>query len=213
MNMQKKKIALIVNIILVVAEIIGFILVATENGISSLKYYTPDSNIFVLVAAMLYVIYYFRSEKAQNDEIPYYVGLLKYIASCVVTVTFIVVLTVLAPSRVSQGQDAVIHVIVGGSNLFHHVLCPILCVISYIFIDNNISINIKENILATIPTFLYGTITLILNIARVMEGPYIFLYVYEQSVFMSVFWFIAIVGGGFLIAFIIGWLINRRKRA
>lgn len=207
--MSKKKISLIVNIVLLILELIGFAYVATENGISSLRYYTQDSNIVVIIAAVLYIIYYFKSEKEGKEELPYFVGLIKYIASCVVTVTFIVVLTVLAPSRASEGRDAVIHVIVGGSNLYHHVLCPILCVISNIFIDEKITISLKENLLATIPTFLYGTITLILNIAKVMYGPYIFLHVYEQSVLMSVFWFMAIVGGGFLIAFLFGILINK----
>ena len=207
--MSKNKLSLIVNIVLLVLELIGFAYVATENGISSLRYYTQDSNIVVIIAAVLYIIYYFKSEKEGKEELPYFVGLIKYIASCVVTVTFIVVLTVLAPSRASEGRDAVIHVIVGGSNLYHHVLCPILCVISNIFIDEKITISLKENLLATIPTFLYGTITLILNIAKVMYGPYIFLHVYEQSVLMSVFWFMAIVGGGFLIAFLFGILINK----
>ena len=207
--MSKKKLSLIVNIVLLILELIGFAYVATENGISSLRYYTQDSNIVVIIAAVLYIIYYSKSEKEGKEELPYFVGLIKYIASCVVTVTFIVVLTVLAPSRASEGRDAVIHVIVGGSNLYHHVLCPILCVISNIFIDEKITISLKENLLATIPTFLYGTITLILNIAKVMYGPYIFLHVYEQSVLMSVFWFMAIVGGGFLIAFLFGILINK----
>lgn len=208
--MSKKKLSLIVNIVLLILELIGFAYVATENGISSLRYYTQDSNIVVIIAAVLYIIYYFKSEKEGKEELPYFVGLIKYIASCVVTVTFIVVLTVLAPSRASEGRDAVIHVIVGGSNLYHHVLCPVLCVISNLFIDEKITISLKENLLATIPTFLYGTITLILNIAKVMYGPYIFLHVYEQSVLMSVFWFMAIVGGGFLIAFLFGILINKR---
>ena len=210
--MNKKKISLWVNVFLIIAEIVGFVMVINESGFAFVKYYTQASNIILLIAATLYVIHYFKSCKNGTEELPYYVGLLKYIASCVVLVTFIVVVTVLAPTRADQGANAVMNVIFGGSNLFHHILCPLICVISYVFLDENICSTRKENLLATFPTFLYAAITLSLNIAKIMEGPYIFLYVYEQSVFMSIFWIIAIVGGGFVVAFLLGLVINRNHK-
>lgn len=56
---------------------------------------------------------------------------------------------------------------------------------------------------ALIPTIIYAVITTSLNIAKVMYGPYPFLYVYEQSVGMSVFWCILIIS----IEYAIVWLL------
>ena len=51
---------------------------------------------------------------------------------------------------------------------------------------------------------------LILNIAKLYVGPYPFLHVYEQPVYMSVFWILAIIGGNVLIARLVQMVYNRR---
>ena len=52
----------------------------------------------------------------------------------------------------------------------------------------------------------------ILNIAKLYVGPYPFLHVYEQPVYMTVFWIFAIIGGNVLIARLVQMVYNRRIR-
>ena len=44
---------------------------------------------------------------------------------------------------------------------------------------------------------------------RVVEGPYPFLRVYEQPVYMSIIWVIVILGSAYGIAFLLASLLNR----
>ena len=46
-------------------------------------------------------------------------------------------------------------------------------------------------------------------IAKVIEGPYPFLYVYKQPVYMSVLWCVIILGGAYLIALLL-WLTGKK---
>jgi hypothetical protein len=48
----------------------------------------------------------------------------------------------------------------------------------------------------------------ILNVLKVLEGPYPFLYVYKQPWYVSVGWAVGIVGANFLYAFLMMVLQN-----
>ena len=65
---------------------------------------------------------------------------------------------------------------------------------------------------AVIPTLIYGIVTLILNLARELDGPYPFLQVYRQPAIASVGWFVAIIGGNYLIALAVRAVSKPRKR-
>ena len=58
-------------------------------------------------------------------------------------------------------------------------------------------------------TIVYAIPVLILNIAKLYVGPYPFLHVYEQPVYMSVFWILAILGGNVVIARLVQMVYNR----
>lgn len=63
--------------------------------------------------------------------------------------------------------------------------------------------DLKKNMAAVslTPTIIYAIISTSLNIAKMMHGPYSFLYVYEQPIWMSVMYVFLIIG----IAYLIGW--------
>ena len=58
----------------------------------------------------------------------------------------------------------------------------------------------KDILGALVFTILYTIVFLILNLAKVIEGPYPFLLVYENSVLVTIIWFIVIEGGAVLLA-------------
>ena len=68
-----------------------------------------------------------------------------------------------------------------------------------------------ENKSALLPTVLYGGIILWLNIQRVVDGPYPFMKVYDQSVQASVLWCIAILLMNYFYAWLL-WKLNGGKK-
>ncbi|HPF53799.1 MAG TPA: hypothetical protein PLM48_04040 [Clostridia bacterium] len=58
------------------------------------------------------------------------------------------------------------------------------------------------------PTLLYAIVIIILNIAKLLVGPYPFLHIYEQPWYMSIVWIAVILGMATLLAWLL-WLLNR----
>ena len=52
-------------------------------------------------------------------------------------------------------------------------------------------------------TFVYGTVLILLNVLKVVNGPYEFFKVYEQNVFVSIFWFVALIGAAYIFSTIL----------
>eukprot|EP00833_Pecoramyces_ruminatium_P004547 jgi/Orpsp1_1/1178579/evm.model.c7180000065909.2 len=99
-------------------------------------------------------------------------------------------MTVLVPMAVGSGLAD--DLLIRGPQPFHHIICPIISFISFcIFEEGELT---KNNILlAIIPTIIYAIVSTILNILKVLTGPYPFLEVYNQPVYLSVIWFIGII--------------------
>ena len=178
-------------------ELVGFVIAIGRNGLGILGYYTQESNLFLLIATGIY-LYYLLAKK----EVPSWAARLKYIATCLVAVTFIVVVLVLAPMCLPNVKYAV-YVIVGGANFFHHLTCPVLAIVSFFACEVELIPTTRDAVIAMMPTLLYAIVTTTLNAAKVIVGPYPFLHVYEQPVIVSVLWFIIIPGGGFLFAYLV----------
>ena len=191
---MKKYISLILNLLIIIFEIIGFIITITNNGRIAIEYYTEDSNILALITSSIFLIYLLL-----NKKIPYYLRLLKYISTICLTVTFLVVILILAPMyNFNYG-----YLLFSNELLYHHLLCPLLCIISFIFFDKVETYKIFDNVIATSVTIFYGIILITLNILKILEGPYPFLKVYNQPIYISIFWIILILGITYIIALVL----------
>ncbi len=188
MKNTKNKLPLIINSIIIVFEIIGCIMCA-KHGLSVLQYYTVLSNIFALITSTLYVAFYLKTK----NSIPIAVSFLRYASTVCLTLTFAVVLFIFVPL-------AGFSVMVEGVQIFHHLLCPVLSFISFVFFEKRKTLSKRHIFLSLIPTFTYAAVIIVLNILRVVEGPYPFLMVYRQSVVVSVIWFFVINGMALLTA-------------
>jgi len=193
---------LAVNILLVIMEAIGLVLMVklyqsyNLHPIGWLKYYTQLSNIFSMLAAMAVVFFTARDLIKNTDSIPFIVRLVKFSSTCCLTETFLVTMFVLAPMGMMGGF---IPIMFEGPNLYHHFLCPIMSVLSLCLLEKGEKLTINHCIYAMIPTLIYGTFSITLNILKIWHGPYPFLYVYEQPFYMSLFWAVVILGGAFAI--------------
>jgi len=186
---MKKKYAVLFNLLIVILEIIGFIVCYKYTHKLSIEYYTEDSNLLALICSSLFLIYLLFDKK-----IPRWLDIFKYVTTSCLMLTFIVVVFILAPMH-NFNYD---YMLFTGPLLYHHLLCPIFSSISLIFFDN-ININKKDYVYSVALTFIYALILLVLNIFKILEGPYPFLYVYKQSIFMSILWFIIIFTMTYLI--------------
>ena len=111
--MKKRRISLTINLIIIVFEIIGFLYSYLTSNKIAIEYYTEDSNILLLICCSFYVYYILRSK-----AIPKWLHTFKYIATACVSVTFLVVLFILAPMyNFNYGW-----LLFGGTMLFHHTI-------------------------------------------------------------------------------------------
>ena len=207
LSTARKRLAasLAVNIAIVVMELVGLVHSFRGYGLSLLQFYTEDSNLLTLIACALLAVYtarYLRDGRA----LPRWVVVLKYTAVSCLAVTFVVVLTILAPTA---GEGGFAKMFLHGSMIYQHLLCPIAALTSFIFLETDPPLTRKDIRFALIPTLLYAAVTISLNILKIMEGPYPFLHVYKQPVYMSVLWTLLILGGAYLLA----WLVRRANAA
>ena len=79
----KKSIAIVINMILIILGILGYISHIKEFGRFDFQYYTLDCNLFAMIVEMI-LIYYMTLE----DKVPKWVQLLKYMSILALVVTF-----------------------------------------------------------------------------------------------------------------------------
>ena len=185
---MQRNVSIALSIIIIILEIIALIVCYNSFGIN-LAYYTIDSNIFLLISTILYLL--------TINNVPKIVQLLKYSSTLSVFITFLVVVFVLYPMYNFNFQFVFLDV----PNLYMHVLCPVLALISFIFFDSNeIENSLKNNLRSLYFTIIYAIILISLNILNVVSGPYPFLKVNQQSPLMSVFWIVLILGGALILS-------------
>lgn len=187
--------AFVVNILIIIMELFAFLVCYKESGFACFEYYTQDSNLFLMFTSLLYVISLLISDK----KIPHFISLLKYAATTSVVITFLTVVTILAP--VMGGYKAML---LDGTMLIHHLICPIFAFVTFVFFEKHNLNGLKDALISMIFTCLYGIIAVTLNILKIMDGPYPFLKVYDQTILMSIFWLILMMGSSYLITVLIG---------
>ncbi len=177
-----KKLLVATNIILVVLELIAFIHDMYVFSFSAFKWYTIDSNVLQLVVSLLVVVCYLK--KAQ---IPDFVTKLHFVSAVALTVTFLIAAFVLAP----EGGYA--YYFIYDVAPINHLIGPALSVASLLFLEKTDKCSLKIILYPLLATMAYGIICLILNIMRILDGPYFFLKIYDVPAGTIAMWF-AIIG-------------------
>ena len=194
--MKKRKIALILNIIILLLELIGFGYTIFNEHKIQIEYYTIDSNLITLFSSLLFIILY-RSKKEFIKD-------LRFLSTILLTVTFLVVIFILCPTYNFNYKLLMLT----NTFLIFHTLCPILSIISYIFYEEGS----KKVYIGLLFTIIYAAILIPLNLLNKIVGPYPFLEVQKQGIIMTIIWGIIIIGGSYLIGFIL-YKLNKQKGA
>lgn len=173
--------ARILCLIVLILEIRGLSISLSERKWMVLIFYTQLSNLVTAASAASLL---FLGQ-------PMWVTVLRYLSSCMLVMTFFVTTCVLIP----MGGDPK-KLLWSGNGLYHHVLCPVISTLSYVFFENHAG---RVWIwLPVIVTFIYGMAMLYLNGIRKVDGPYPFFRVHNQSVRATILWMcvlLAVIAG------------------
>ena len=113
-------------------------------------FFTIDSNILAALACLIVLIHNIKAHFAGNPQapIPHRIFLVKMIGTVAVTLTFVTVAVFLGPTL---GY----HYMYIGANFFMHGVVPLLCIVSYLFVEKG-ELTFKESLLGFIPICVYG---------------------------------------------------------
>lgn len=188
MTKSKLKLALIINLFIIIAELYSHISIFTP---SIYIMYTMLSNALLGIVAVIDSIYIIRELRGKKNTNPLWLQRLRFTAALSVLVTFIVTLTILTWST-GLGFN---YLMFGSVHLFVHTLCPIVAVLYFITLRKYEKTTKLESLFGMSFTLLYAAVTLPLNIFKILEGPYPFLMVYKQPVWATLLWILIILGG------------------
>ena len=159
---KKQKISFILNCLIFVftlfatiSMMIGFEFMSGTRVLSStsfkaFKYFTVDSNVFAGLVSLIYMLYLCCLSMGKIKELPKWLNYLKLAATSGVTLTMMVTVCFLAPRTTTTYFAYFMN-----SNLFMHLLTPLLCIISFAFFEPA-GLSFKESLAGTCPMILYS---------------------------------------------------------
>lgn len=195
--------AVCMNILIIVIEVLVLLPYTLERGPSIFIMYTNISNALMALVCVVSLVALVR-ERRTGRQMPAAVTGIKVTALCMLVMTFLIVLLVLAP-LVTDGYR---YFLFSGRMFFTHFLCPLLAFVTVLFVERDRPLKFRWTFLAVIPTLAYGTVMMILNALRVVYGPYPFLCVYDQPPWQSVAWYIGILAATWVVSALL-WLIKK----
>ena len=160
------------NIAIIILEIIGLIITFRQVRWKMFIYYTILSNCLALVASILYLMDHPLA------------GVLRYVSVCMLVMTLLITLFVLSPA-----VGSVKLLMVDGNGLYHHTLCPILSLVSYVFFEKHTNLWI----LPVIVSLIYGLAMIYLNHLGKMTGPYHFFEIRRMGAKKTALWVVALI--------------------
>ena len=164
MNNTKIKIALCINLIIFVMVIFASVAMFTgfkfmhgiepkldSTRIGMFRFFTVDSNIFMGIMALIFGIKEIEILKGKIGDIDANLYVLKLMSTTGVGLTFLTVFGYLGP--ISEGG---IPSMLMNSNLFFHLIIPLLSIINFICFERTDKLKFKNSFFGIIPTLLYS---------------------------------------------------------
>ena len=201
---SSRNVSIILNTLIILFEIIGITIYVLNNPYFDLVYYTHDSNLLALITSTIYLFFILRKK-----ELPKWASLLKYTSTLALTITFLIVLFVLIPMDHFNFEFYLFN----KAMLYFHLICPILALISFLFFEKHKISGLKDNIRALYYTVIYTIVLIILNVIKVVDGPYPFLRVRTNPVIGSILWLIFIDAGAIGLSILISKINNKMTKS
>lgn len=164
MNKKMIKYSLITNSIIVVFTIISSLsmifgirfmsgneIVLDVSSIGMFKFFTVDSNIFMGIVSLIFVVKEVKILNGYKCEFKKVDYILKLMSTTAVGLTFFVVFAYLGPIS-EYGVSSLLM----NSNLFFHLIIPVLSITSFILFEKVNPLEFKHTKFGLIPTGIYG---------------------------------------------------------
>ena len=124
----------------------------TAYGFSFLKYYTVISNaLWSLLSVAMLVVLIRALAGHRSVSIPRLLFLFKYIVAAMLSVTFLVVVFMLAP-MLGFAE------LFSGPNFWYHLIIPVMAIVEFICLDNYGTIKFSATFITLIPTIIYAAV-------------------------------------------------------
>lgn len=210
--MVKKILSLILNIVAVVASIIGLIVIRDSGAIVYVKYFTVLTNFMIIISGFISIGYSvdFLLKKDKETTLPPFVYVIKLITATSALLTFLVVVCFLqfqpAPSGLLGATGNLLI-----NNICHHYVAPLAFILGFILFDVERKYNVKLAFLGPILLIIYmaymGTICII-DSSIVGGAPYIFMDTSKIAIWMIPLFMLGFLVAGFGLSFVL-WVLNR----
>lgn len=202
MNLVKTILRILIKTALVIIGILGIILTAQSSafmgGASVFFFFTVQSNIFIMLIALIFLINEVVVLITKKSFINQTLLHIKYVATIAITVTFLVFFTMLAPL---MGVDYLLSF----NNFSLHAIVPILAIVDFFLFDKDINLTYKTSLFATISPISYVIFVYIGAIFKLQYGenlyyPYFFLnidtngFFFEKGTMGIIPWIIILLG-------------------
>ena len=128
-----------------------------STGSGCFRYFTTDSNVLAALAALILFCAELRLLRHPEAAVPRWVMALKFVGTVAVTITFLTVLFFLVPlahwnfAGFFSGNVFVLH----GST-------PVLCILSFLLLEQKPSLRRRCILLALLPTLVYSVVYLVM---------------------------------------------------
>lgn len=112
------------------------------------KYFTTISNMMTALAASFIIPYAVNGYRSRHFSYPKWVSMLHFTGTtCVTLVSLFTALFISSYNR---------EFAFGGSNFYLHVVCPLMVLISFIFVESHYEYSEKEFLICLLPFFIYS---------------------------------------------------------
>ncbi len=125
----------------------------SSSGFESLKYFTVLSNLYLGITSLIVAICRTINIIKNKQDISIHVATLNFTGVIQVTITFLVVLCLLAPRSAQNGNFFEPYM---GANLFMHLIVPLVAILNYIFIEHTPKIRGRKLFYTVFPILAYG---------------------------------------------------------
>ena len=197
---KNNKLALGSNILLIVLAGLGLYFSIVDKN--AFLYYSDNAGMFALSSSIIYVIVVLTKKE------PNFLSLaLRYVSTACLVLTLVGTFYV-ATTTGENYLDSFIK----GSHLFNNLFCPIVSFVSFTMFEGDRRLNKKKTIwYALIPTVIYGIIMLVCNVSNTFTGPYSFMMINDNPVYVTVVVFIVTI----ILNYVIGrfLLLSNQKHA
>lgn len=168
-------------------------------------FYTHQSNFLALITSGVFVLVGI-AKLFGDGRIPHVVKFFRFMTTVMLYITLIVVLVGLGPMAFLAGGD--LFSMYGGPMFVMHLMGPLVSLLSFVCFEGTPRLGLGDAFLAVQYNYLYSLVMVILNAVGKVEGPYPFLMVDSNPVWLSVLYAVTLLPGAFLVALIGKWLNN-----